>query len=48
MIRDTGHVIQDEMAELQEVGVNVVFNLYSEAGAGYAEHIYQKFGDLKE
>ena len=33
----------DEMEELKKAGVQVVFNLYAEAGAGYAEHIYQIF-----
>ncbi len=29
----------DEMQELKKAGIQVVFNLYAEAGAGYAEHI---------
>ncbi len=29
----------DEIEELKIAGVEVVFNLYSEAGSGYAEHI---------
>jgi len=33
----------DEMEELKQAGVQVVFNLYAEAGAGYAEHIYKIF-----
>ncbi|RLD20650.1 MAG: potassium transporter Kef [Bacteroidetes bacterium] len=33
----------DEMVELKQSGVQVVFNLYAEAGAGYAEHIYRIF-----
>ena len=33
----------DEMEELKQAGVQVVFNLYAEAGAGYAEHIFQIF-----
>ena len=33
----------DEMEELKQAGVEVVFNLYAEAGAGYAEHIFQIF-----
>jgi len=34
---------EDEMKELKNAGVQVVFNLYAEAGAGYAEHIFQIF-----
>jgi hypothetical protein len=33
----------DEVEELKEQGVDFVFNLYAEAGIGYAEHIYQIF-----
>ncbi len=33
----------DEMEELKKAGVQVVFNLYAEAGTGYAEHIFQIF-----
>jgi len=33
----------DEMEELKQAGVKVVFNLYVEAGTGYAEHIFQIF-----
>ena len=33
----------DEMEELKQAGVQVVFNLYAEAGTGYAEHIFQIF-----
>jgi Trk K+ transport system NAD-binding subunit len=33
----------DEIEELKAEGVHVVFNLYSEAGVGYAEHVYQAF-----
>jgi Trk K+ transport system NAD-binding subunit len=32
---------EDEISELKEAGVDIVFNLYAEAGAGYAEHVYQ-------
>ncbi len=32
----------DEMEELKSAGVHVVFNLYAEAGAGYANHIAQE------
>ena len=34
---------EDEIEELEQAGVDTVFNLYAEAGAGYAEHIYQSF-----
>ncbi len=33
----------DEMEELKQAGVQVVFNLYAEAGSGYAEHIFKIF-----
>jgi len=33
----------DEMEELKQAGVKVVFNLYIEAGTGYGEHIFQIF-----
>jgi len=32
----------DELKELQGAGVQVVFNLYEEAGFGFAEHIYKQ------
>jgi predicted Kef-type K+ transport protein len=32
---------EDEHKKLKEAGVHIVFNLYSEAGIGYAEHVYQ-------
>ena len=32
---------EDEIEELKQAGVQVVFNLYEEAGVGYAEHICQ-------
>ena len=28
----------DEIAELKRVGVHAVFNVYTQAGAGFAEH----------
>ena len=31
----------DEMRELRTAGVKVVFNLYEEAGAGFANHVYR-------
>ncbi len=33
----------DEIEELKQAGVQVVFNLYTEAGVGYAEQVYQIF-----
>jgi len=35
----------DEIAELKEHGVHAAFNIYAEAGAGFAEHVSEK---LKE
>ncbi len=32
----------DEMKELMEAGVDVVFNLYEEAGFGFADHTYKQ------
>lgn len=32
---------QDDMIELRHVGADIVFNLYSEAGLGYAEHLHK-------
>jgi len=34
---------EDEHEKLKEAGVHIVFNLYSEAGVGYAEHVYRIF-----
>ena len=34
---------EDEIEELKQAGVHVVFNLYSEAGVGYAEQVYEIF-----
>jgi len=36
------------MKELKKSGVQVVFNLYAEAGAGYAEHIFKIFNQTLE
>jgi hypothetical protein len=36
---------EDEMEELKQAGVQIVFNLYTEAGAGYAEHIFRVFNN---
>jgi len=33
----------DEVKELREVGLDTAFNLYSEAGAGFADHVFQVF-----
>ncbi|HEY5792099.1 MAG TPA: cation:proton antiporter family protein [Chthoniobacterales bacterium] len=33
----------DEVKELRELGVDTAFNLYSEAGAGFAHHVYNVF-----
>jgi hypothetical protein len=35
----------DQMAELQKEGVDAVFNLFAEAGAGFAEHVCEQFKD---
>ncbi|MGI9531369.1 hypothetical protein, partial [Lutimonas sp.] len=32
----------DEMQELMDAGVEVVFNLYEEAGYGFADHTFNK------
>ena len=29
----------DEIAELQQAGVHSAFNIYAEAGVGFAEHV---------
>lgn len=35
----------DEMEELKKLGVDSVFNLYEEAGIGFAEHVCEQFGE---
>jgi hypothetical protein len=35
----------DEMEDLQKLGVESVFNLYEEAGIGFAEHVCEMFGE---
>ena len=35
----------DEMEKLQKLGVDSVFNLYEEAGIGFAEHVCEVLGD---
>ena len=37
----------DEIEELKQTGVQVVLNLYAEAGVGYAEQVYQIFNQQK-
>ena len=37
----------DEMEELEEAGVQVVFNLYTEAGAGFAHHTFNALQNEK-
>ncbi len=37
-IAAVGHY-EDEIKELRELGANSVFNLYEEAGTGFAEHV---------
>jgi glutathione-regulated potassium-efflux system ancillary protein KefC len=32
----------DQIGKLQEAGVSQVFNLYAEAGAGFAEHVWER------
>jgi glutathione-regulated potassium-efflux system ancillary protein KefC len=32
----------DEAAELETIGLHAVYNLYAEAGAGFAEHVFKK------
>lgn len=41
MIAATAHY-PDEMAELRKLGVDAVFNIYGEAGTGFAEHVCEK------
>lgn len=36
---------EDEIEELHELGVESVFNLYEEAGIGFAEHVCEIFGE---
>jgi len=37
----------DELEELQKLGVDSVFNLYEEAGVGFAEHVCEVFEEKK-
>ena len=36
------------MIQLKEAGVSVVFNLYEEAGAGFAEHAFNSIYNKAE
>ena len=38
----------DEIEELKQAGVQCVFNLYAEAGVGYAEQTFQFFNNEKD
>jgi len=38
----------DELIQLKEAGVQTVFNLYEEAGAGFAEHAYSSIYQKKQ
>lgn len=38
----------DEVEKLHEAGVDVAFNLYEEAGAGLAAHIYDNLDEMKK
>ncbi len=37
----------DEVKELRELGLDTAFNLYSEAGAGFADHVVQVFSQQR-
>ena len=39
---------EDELKELHELGVDSVFNLYEEAGIGFAEHVCEVMADNKK
>ena len=39
---------KDEIEELQQAGVQVVFNLYAEAGVGFAEQTFQIFNNAND
>jgi len=34
----------DEVEQPEKLGVRAALNLYTEAGAAYAEHVYEQFG----
>jgi hypothetical protein len=35
----------DEIEELERAGVEAAFNLYAEAGSGFAEHVAEQLGE---
>jgi Trk K+ transport system NAD-binding subunit len=37
----------DEVKELRELGLDTAFNLYNEAGAGFADHVVQVFSQQR-
>lgn len=42
VVASTGH-FDDEVKELRQLGLDTAFNLYNEAGNGFANHVYQVF-----
>jgi hypothetical protein len=38
-------LFDDEVEELKQAGAHAAYNIYAEAGFGYAEHICQALGD---
>lgn len=42
VVASTG-LFDDEVKELRELGLDTAFNLYNEAGNGFASHVYQVF-----
>jgi len=42
VVASTG-LFDDEVKELRELGLDTAFNLYNEAGNGFANHVYQVF-----
>ncbi len=41
------HRYEDEAVELREMGVDITYDLYSEAGLGYGQHIYDIYRQQK-
>jgi hypothetical protein len=41
-------MFDDEVDELKQAGAHAVYNIYAEAGFGFAEHVYQALGDATE
>ena len=37
----------DEVRELRGLGLDTAFNLYSEAGAGFADHVFHVFAQQR-